>query len=372
MERTDFRARIARLQERLREMDLQAAMIYDRENLIYFTGVDDLEGGAIAIPAEGEPQMFCLFLEAEHVRNVSGLECVTAYWFPQNNQSTMMGKWLAARGWTAPRLGFTRYFISLKDYQCLRDAAPDMVVCDIATLCYELRSVKDSRELDYMRVAGRALAAGMDAAVKAVQPGMTEVEVLAEAEYAMSRAGSQGSSFRMQVLTQERQLLHHPYASQARITDNGPVVIHLGASFRGYTAKMCRTVFLGHPKEESLQVYEVLKLAQEAAVAALRPGVTCGEIYEAATACVRAHGLERGWRMEHIGYGVGIRQSEFYPIIAKGSTTVLQENMAVDLLLPTLFLPGIGGPRITDVIAVGKEGPEFLTNYPAGPVCKTV
>lgn len=372
MEKTDYRARIGRLQERLRELGMDAAMIYDRENLIYFTGVDDLEGGAIAIPAEGEPEMFCLFLEAEHVRSISGLEKVTAYWFPRDNQSTMMGKWLAERKWTAPRLGFTRYFISLKDYQCLRDAAPDLVVCDIATVCYELRSVKDRQELKCMRAASRALAAGMDAAVKAVQPGMTEVEVLAEAEYAMSRAGSQGSSFRMQVLTHERQLLHHPYASQARISDNGPVVIHLGASYRGYTSKMCRTVFLGQPKEETLRVYEVLKLAQRAAAEALRPGVSCGEIYEAAAQCVREHGLERGWRMEQIGYGVGIRQSEFYPIIAKGSSVILKENMVVDLLLPTLFLPGVGGPRITDVIVVGKEGPEYLTEYPAGPVCKTV
>ena len=77
-----------------------------------------------------------------------------------------------------------------------------------------------------MRQAGKALAAGMRAAARAVRPGILETEVLAEAEYAMAKAGSMGSSFRMQVLTHSRQLALHPYASRTPIEDNGPVVIH--------------------------------------------------------------------------------------------------------------------------------------------------
>ena len=69
--------------------------------------------------------------------------------------------------------------------------------------------------------------------------------------------------------------------------------------------------------------------------------------------------------MTQIGYGVGIRQSEFYPIISKGSETKLQENMVVDLLLPTIYVPGHGGPRITDTILVKEEGAEFLTQFPS-------
>lgn len=363
-------ARIAALQAKLKDMGLDAAMIYDRENLIYFAGIDDLEGGALAVPARGEPELFCLWMEAGHVREVSGIQKVTPYMFPQNNQSMMMGAWLKARGWTAPKLGFTRYFISLKDYQCLKEAAPDMQVCDIAIVCYELRSVKAPQEIEQMRAAGRALAAGMQAAIDVVKPGMLETEVLAEAEYAMAKAGSMGSSFRMQVLTHKRQLNLHPYASRTPLEDNGPVVIHLGASCNGYVAKMCRTVFLGKPKPESLRIYEVLKGAQQVAVEALHPGVTCGEVYEKTTAYVEAQGFGKNWVMEHIGYGVGIRQSEFYPILSKDSATVLKENMVVDLLLPTIYIPGVGGPRITDTILMKKDGVEFLTDFPAGPVCK--
>jgi Xaa-Pro aminopeptidase len=79
----------------------------------------------------------------------------------------------------------------------------------------------------------------------------------------------------MQVLTHSRQMQKHPYASSACLEDNAPVVIHLGATCEGYASKMCRTVFLGEPHEESVRVYETLKQAQKIAAAHLKPGVTC-------------------------------------------------------------------------------------------------
>ncbi|MEL7624047.1 MAG: Xaa-Pro peptidase family protein [Clostridiales bacterium] len=354
--------RIAALQQKLAQLKLDAALIYDRENLIYFAGAADLEGGVLCVPAQGEAEIFCLWVEAAYMRQSTGLK-VIGYPFPAETQSTMAAKWLAGLGLSAPRVGFTRYFISLKDYQCLRGAIPGMVVGDIAIPCYQLRSVKVPEEIDRIRQASKALTAGMDAAVATVKAGIPEYEVLAEAEYAMGKAGSQGSSFRMQVLAHSRQMNIHPYAGKALLEDNAPVVIHLGATVEGYGAKMCRTVFLGNPPEECVRIYQVLKKVQDAAVAALMPGVTCAEVYDAAAEVIRQEGYERQWLMEHIGYGVGIRQSEFYPIISKDSPVVLEENMVVDLLLPTIYKPGLGGPRITDTILMTDQGPRYLTEY---------
>lgn len=354
--------RITALQEKLRELELDAALIYDRENLIYFAGVTDLEGGVLCIPAEGVAELFCLWMEAEHMRQATGLR-VTGYPFPAQTQSSMAAKWLHGLGLKRPRVGFTRYFISLKDYQCLQEAVPEMVVGDIAATCYQLRSIKCPEEIRRIRAASKALEAGMKAAVSAVRAGVAECDVLAEAECAMGKAGSQGSPFRMQVLTHSRQMQKHPYASSAPLEDNAPVVIHLGATVDGYAAKMCRTVFLGQPPEKCVDIYRVLRQAQEAAMSRLRPGVTCGELYQAAADCVEAAGYEKYWIVEHIGYGVGIRQSEFYPIIAKGSEVRIEENMVVDLLLPSIYVPHAGGPRLTDTVLVTAHGAEYLTNY---------
>ena len=357
--------RIAALQAELKNRALNAALIYDRENLIYFAGVTDLEGGVLCVPAEGEAELFCIWLEAGYMRDSTSLK-VTGYPFPAESQSSMAAKWLTGLSLERPRVGFTRYFISLKDYQCLTSACPGMVVEDIAVACYRIRSVKCPEEIDRIRRAGKTLAVGMEAAVAAVKAGIPEYEVLAEAEYAMGRAGSQGSPFRMQVLTHARQMQKHPYAGTSPLEDNAPVVIHLGASVEGYTAKLCRTVFLGHPPEECVRIYEVLRRAQDAAVEALRPGVTCGELYDIAAQTVADQGYGRFWMMEHIGYGVGIRQSEFYPIIAKQSAVRIEENMVVDLLLPSIYVPKLGGPRLTDTILVNADGAEYLTEYDRG------
>lgn len=111
MKKENVAKRIQALQKKLKELNLDAAMIYDRENLIYFAGIDDLEGGALAVPAEGEPELFCLWMEGDYVRQACGIEKVTGYVFPQKNQSMMMAEWLKAQNWKAPRIGFTRYFI---------------------------------------------------------------------------------------------------------------------------------------------------------------------------------------------------------------------------------------------------------------------
>ncbi len=118
----------------------------------------------------------------------------------------------------------------------------------------------------------------MEAAVKAVRPGGSELEVLAEAEYAMLKAGSWGSSFRPQVVSGERTLIAHPTASGKKIDSGEAVVIHLGSTCEGYCAKMCRTVALGEIPRKQEEVYDLLLQAQEEAIAALRPGATSAAV----------------------------------------------------------------------------------------------
>lgn len=351
--------RIQILQEKLVEKELDAALIYDRENLIYFAGVEDLEGGSLIVPAKGEPKLICLWLDAKHMRKTSGLE-VVPYFFPGENVSSKTAELLKELGIENPRVGFTRYFISLKDFQCLRDDVAGIFFGDIAELCYKIRSVKDENEIEKIKKASEFVVEGMKAAMAAVKSGMTETQVLAEAEYAMRKAGSEGSSFRMQVLTKERQQLVHPYAGDYVIQDNEPVVIHLGASYKGYTSKMCRTVFLGEVEEESRKIYDILNEAREKVIDFIKPGVTAGEVYDVAYQIIHDNGYAKAF-LDTIGYGVGIRQSEFYPILSKHSKQVIKENMVVDVLLPTIYKPFVGGPRVTDTILVTAEGGVSLT-----------
>ncbi|MGA2991743.1 MAG: Xaa-Pro peptidase family protein [Candidatus Korobacteraceae bacterium] len=354
-------ARIAKAQAMMPELGLDVLFVNNRENLIYFTGLTQMECLALLIPQQGEACAVTLWLDAAYVRRETGL-ATYGYEFPRETLVDKCIERFKAFGFERPRIGFERYFVAFGVYEGLRKQFAEESFAGAADLFYKIRAVKDEAEMRLMRRAGGIVSAGMDAAAKAVCAGVTELDVLAEAEYAMLKAGSDGSPFRPQVVSGKRALLTHPCASAKRIEAGEAVVIHLGAACEGYCSKMCRTVAVGEISPGQAQVYELLRCAQSAAIAALRPGATSGEVDAAARKVVAAAGFEAGY-LDISGYGVGIRQSEFYPIIGKNRTEKIEAGMVVDLLLPTIYRQDAGGPRITDCIYVGEKQNELLTNY---------
>ncbi|MDR1660028.1 MAG: Xaa-Pro peptidase family protein [Desulfovibrio sp.] len=355
--------RIESLQHNMRIAELDAIVFTDRENLIYYTGAVEIECMAVIIPASGEAVICCLWLDAPYVRECSGSGTIKSYRFPSSNIGSCIVTTLRSMQLPRMRIGFHKYFIEFAVFDALRSAFPSLEYLAAMDLTYKVRSVKDEMELTLIAKACSHLEVGMQAAYACIRPGITELDVLAEADYAMRKAGSEGSTFRMQVLTKSKQLRAHPFAGNKVIENNQAVVIHLGASNGGYTGKICRTVFLGDVPEETRRIYTVLQTAQEIAVRALRPGATSARIYDIVNACIQKQGYG-GRFLDIIGHGVGIRQSEFYPVIGKGIDHVIKENMVVDLLLPTIYVPEAGGPRITDMLLVGSEETTFMTRFP--------
>jgi Xaa-Pro aminopeptidase len=354
--------RIHALQAEMAKAGMDAIVFADRENLIYYAGTTDIECMAAVIPAEGMPILCCLWMDAPYVSERTGAERIIAYGFPASSIGLTIVEAMNQLGLTSPRVGFHKYFVEFAVFDAMRKAFPAMEFLPATELTYRIRSRKDADELVLMRRACSFVEAGMAAAVGAVHPGMTEVAVLAEAEYAMRKAGSEGSPFRMQVLTHAKQMLAHPYASERVIDDNQPVVIHLGASCQGYVAKMCRTVALGTIPDETRRIHQVLARAQALAVSLAVPGARSADIFDVVHALVASEGY--GTQLiDHLGYGVGIRQSEFFPIIGRGLSHVLDDGMVVDLLLPTILKPGVGGPRLTDMVQVAPGGGMFMTQF---------
>lgn len=355
-----FFNRIEKTQQAMKEKMLDLLIVVNRENLIYFTGLTQIECVALLIPCEGEPCAITLWLDREYVEQESGIKTY-GYLFPQETLVTKMIEQIGRYGFKSPRIGFERYFVDFTVYDGLRQNYSEKNFIGASDLFYKIRSIKEPGELLLMRQAGQAVVCGMKSAVKVVGPGVTELDVLAEAEYAMLKAGSDGVPFRPQVIPGNRAMLTHPCASQQKLENNEIVVIHLGAAYHGYIAKMCRTVVIGQVSEQQKKIYQLLLAAQQAAIAALKPGICSGEVDQAARHVIRAAGYEK-YFLNIIGYGVGLRQSEFYPMIGKDRTEVIEAGMVVDLLLPTIYLPQIGGPRVTDTIYVGETRNEVLTD----------
>jgi len=125
-----------------------------------------------------------------------------------------------------------------------------------------------------------------------IRPGLAETEVAAELEYQARLKGAEGMSFETIVASGARSALPHGRATNARLPRKGFLTLDFGIILGGYCSDMTRTVFLGKPGAKERDVYQAVLEAQEAAVAAVGPSVSCGAVDERPAACWAG----RDWR----------------------------------------------------------------------------
>jgi Xaa-Pro aminopeptidase len=237
----------------------------------------------------------------------------------------------------------------LKGRARLRSAPP---------LVERARMVKDAAELLRIRRAVELGAGLFRIACKKIRPGVTEVEAAAAMEYEARRAGAEGMSFPTILASGARSAIVHGRASGARIPRRGFVVCDFGVILAGYCSDRTRTVHLGRPSGEARRLYEAVLEAQQAAIAAVRPGATAAEVDGAARRLLRKRKLAQ-YFTHSTGHGLGLEIHEA-PRLAGGQTQKLEPGMVITIE-PGAYLPGKWGVRIEDVVVVTPSGCEVLT-----------
>ena len=150
----------------------------------------------------------------------------------------------------------------------------------------------------------------------------------------------------------------HGIASSQPIPRKGFVVLDFGVILGGYCSDMTRTVHMGRASKQAREMYEVVRKAQERAVAAVRPGVQAGEVDQAARQVLEQAGLGR-YFTHSTGHGVGLEIHE-PPRLGKGQVELLRPGMVVTVE-PGAYVAGRGGVRIEDMVVVTGKGCEVLT-----------
>jgi Xaa-Pro aminopeptidase len=230
-----------------------------------------------------------------------------------------------------------------------------------APLVEPLRQVKDEDELALMTEAALVGCKLFDHILSFVRPGMAEIEVAAELEHRARLMGAEGMSFETIVTSGARTALPHGKASSAVLPRRGFLTLDFGVILKGYCSDMTRTVCLGRPKTDESAAYEAVLEAQEAGVAAVSAGASCGEVDEAARGVLRRAGLAEAFT-HSTGHGVGLEIHEA-PRIGAGQTTRLQAGMVVTIE-PGVYLANRFGIRIEDMVAVTGTGGQVLTPAP--------
>jgi Xaa-Pro aminopeptidase len=225
-------------------------------------------------------------------------------------------------------------------------------------LVSELRMVKDADELKAMAKAADLGNRIFHAVLPHIKSGVPEVEVAAGLEFFARSMGADAMSFETIIASGPRSSLPHGRATARKLPRKGFVTLDFGVILKGYCSDMTRTVHLGKTGREERRAYEAVLEAQKAAVAAVGPGVTCGQVDEAARSILRKAGLDK-YFTHSTGHGVGLEIHE-YPRVAAGQPLQLKPGMVITIE-PGVYVAGKFGVRIEDMVAVTDRGHKVLT-----------
>ena len=225
-------------------------------------------------------------------------------------------------------------------------------------LISRLRMVKEPDELKILRKAVLLGASLFDVALRSIWPGVTEASVAAGMEHAARQGGAEAMSFDTIVASGKRSAMPHGRASQAKVPRRGFCILDFGVILAGYCSDMTRTVHVGPPDSRATAMYDAVHEAQLAGVAAVRAGATAEDIDRATRGVLKKARYDRFFT-HSTGHGVGLEIHE-PPRLGEKQPDVLQPGMVITIE-PGIYVPGVGGVRIEDMVVVTERGCEVLT-----------
>lgn len=222
-----------------------------------------------------------------------------------------------------------------------------------------LRMRKDSEEIQRIREAVNLASSIFPQVIESVRAGAIENEIAGGLDHLARSAGAEKMAFETIVASAPRSALPHARPTRERI-GRGFVVLDYGVILRGYCSDMTRSVHVGRIENDrsSRDLYAAVLEAQQAGIAGVRPGVTAGEVDQAARKFLRKRKLDR-YFTHSLGHGLGLEIHEA-PRLARGQKQVLEPGMVITIE-PGVYIPGRGGVRIEDTVLVTETGHEVLT-----------
>lgn len=353
--RMDFRARRKKAVAAAQAVGVDALMVTHLPDVRYLTG---FTGSNAAVVLFGGKSV--LFTDGRYTAQAKAEVAGVRVVIEKKAAAVVACGWMEEAG--VRRCGFDATQTSVAALESMRRAVSGSVrrgmFVPVGALVARLREVKDSDEIAAIRAAALVGCELFDGMLGFIQPGMAEVEVAAALEYAARLRGAEGMSFETIVASGERSALPHGRATTAKLPKRGFCTLDFGVVLDGYCSDMTRTVHLGKALPGEWEVYDSVLEAQTAAVARVAPGVTAGEVDEAARSVLRQSGLDKFFS-HSTGHGVGLEIHEG-PRLATQQTQVLEAGMVVTIE-PGVYMPGKYGMRIEDMVLVTASGGEVLT-----------
>jgi Xaa-Pro aminopeptidase len=361
--------RLRRLAGLVEERDLAAALLGVGPDLDYLTGYRamPLERLTMLAVVAGQPPVLVVpRLEEPAARAGLRTEVEIATWMETDDPHGLVaGLVEAARGRAAATIAVSDRLWSLHLLR-LQAAVPGARWVSATEVLRELRMVKDTAEIELLRLAAAAADRVVDQIASGPLVGRTEADVAREVRERLLAEGHELAEFAIVASGPNSASPHHE-ASDRLIQAGEPIVLDIGGALGGYGSDTTRTLWVTGgdeakgPDEEFRHLFGVLLTAQQAASAAVRPGLPAEAIDRAARDVIDGEGYGENF-FHRTGHGIGLEGHED-PYLVTGNTERLEDGMAFSIE-PGIYLPGRYGARIEDIVVCGPDGPIVLNNEP--------
>jgi Xaa-Pro aminopeptidase len=370
------RERINRAQRLMKEHGILALMLMNRDDFRYFFGEIRVQPRAI-IPAQGTPQVICFHAEESEIREQLPEVGVLSFRHVGEQMSAVsktfrsLAKELHPVGDAdpedKPRIGMQLWFSTpafLVDL--FRKLNPGIELVSSDPVMDPLRMIKAPEEIDRLRRAQEIAGLGMDRIRSLLVPGVTGLDLAAEATCTMLKAGASGTSTPIHINIGLQTCWIHGKADRTVVKAGDLVVVDFTPRFDGYCANLARTFVVGRPNPRQQELIDAYLEMREVTREALQPGAAVSRLDKLGKEVCERHGLGEH-HINGIAHGIGLRFEETpaSTIIPQHRTVKIQENMTMTIGHTVLAVPGYGGVRFEDIYRVTPEGGELLTKYPA-------
>jgi Xaa-Pro aminopeptidase len=331
--------------DRLRESLEEPLLVTNGVNVRYLVGFASSNAALLVEP--DRVRLFSDFRYAEAGRSVEGVE------FVETRRSLVAALAEQLDG----RIGFEADAVSYASWETLNGGGLDLVAC--RGLVEALRAVKDDGEVDAIRRAGTITSQAYERFAEESFVGRTERELAWRLDELFHELGADAPAFETIVASGPNAAKPHARPSDRAVEAGETVVIDAGAMVGGYCADCTRTFATGALPDELRSAYTTCLEGQLAGLEAIRAGVTGVDADAAARDRIEAAGL--GEKFGHgLGHGVGLEVHEA-PRLSRESTDTLAAGNVVTVE-PGVYLEGLGGIRIEDLVIVTDGEPEVLTS----------
>ena len=333
---------------------IDAYMIHSPANRCYFTGIDTSFG--VGLITESEKIFFTDFRYESYARKT--LADFTVIIVKPSELYAQIEKEL--KRLDVKTVGYEDAFITVGAFKTVKAALADFTLKPASAILDERRMVKTEAEIEKIQNAQRIAEKALTRVIPFIQPGVTEREISAELTFEMIRLGADTVAFDNIVSFGENSANPHHHPSDKKLDKNELILIDFGARAGGYCSDMTRTFTLGSPQDELKTIHGIVLEAQSYALKYIKAGMTCTEADSLAREYIRANGY--GKEFGHsLGHGVGIEIHE-EPRLGERVETVLVPGMVVTVE-PGIYIDGLGGVRIEDMVVIREDGVLNLTNF---------